>query len=56
MVNAQSIIESQTQGEFKSSLFANQVRTVEVVLMKTGAQTTSDSVCHVLDIIGNLRG
>jgi hypothetical protein len=40
MVKAQSIIESQVQGEFKSSLFANQVRTAGVVLTKTDARTT----------------
>jgi hypothetical protein len=40
LVKAQSIIESQAQGEFKSSLFTNQVRTAGVVLTKTDAQTT----------------
>jgi hypothetical protein len=40
IVKAQSIIESQAQGELKSSLFANPVRTAGVVLTKTDAQTT----------------
>jgi phage portal protein BeeE len=40
MVKAQSIIDSHAQGEFNSSLFANQVRTAGVVLMKMDAQTT----------------
>ena len=38
MVKAQSIIESQAQGELKSSLFANPVRTAGVVLTKTNAR------------------
>jgi hypothetical protein len=40
MVKAQSIIESQAQGELKSSLFANSVRTAGVGLAKTDAQAT----------------
>jgi hypothetical protein len=40
MVKAQSIIESQAQGELKSSLFVNPVRTVGVGLTKTDAQAT----------------
>jgi hypothetical protein len=40
IVKAQSIIEFQAQGELKSSLFANPVRTAGVVLTKTDAQTT----------------
>jgi hypothetical protein len=40
MVKAQSIIESQAQGELKSSLFANLVRTIRVGLAKTDAHTT----------------
>jgi hypothetical protein len=36
MVKAQSIIEFQTQGELKFSLFANPVRTTGVVLTKNG--------------------
>jgi hypothetical protein len=38
IVKAQSIIESQAQGELKSSLFANPVRTAGVVLTKTDAR------------------
>jgi hypothetical protein len=37
MVKAQSIIESQAQGELKSSLFANPIRTAGVGLAKTDA-------------------
>jgi hypothetical protein len=40
MFKAQSIIEFQAQGELKSSLFMNLVRTAGVGLMKTDAQTT----------------
>jgi hypothetical protein len=40
MVKAQSIIESQAQGELKSSLFANPVRTAGVGVAKTDAQAT----------------
>jgi hypothetical protein len=40
MVKAQSIIESQAQGELKSSLFANLVQTGGVGLAKTDAQAT----------------
>jgi hypothetical protein len=40
MVKAQSIIEFQAQGELKSSLFANQVRTAKVVITKMDARTT----------------
>jgi tRNA splicing ligase len=40
MVNAQSILESQAQGEFKSILFVNQVRTAGVILTKMDVQTT----------------
>jgi hypothetical protein len=40
MVKAQSIIESQAQGELKSNLFTNQVRTVGVFLTKMDAQIT----------------
>jgi hypothetical protein len=40
MVKAQSNIESQAQGELKSSLFVNPVRTARVGLAKTDAQTT----------------
>jgi hypothetical protein len=40
MVKAQSIIESQVQGELKSSLFVNPVQTAGVGLVKTNAQTT----------------
>jgi hypothetical protein len=40
VVKVQQIIESQAQGELKSSLFANQVRTVGVVPMKTDAHAT----------------
>jgi hypothetical protein len=39
-------MESQAQGELKSSLFANQVRTVGVVLTKTNIQTTYE-LCFV---------
>jgi hypothetical protein len=37
MVKAQSIMESQAQEKFKSSLFVNPVRTVGVGLTKTDA-------------------
>jgi hypothetical protein len=37
MVKAQSIIESQAQGELKSSLFANLIRTAAVGLAKSDA-------------------
>jgi hypothetical protein len=40
MVKVQSIIDSQAQEKFKSSLFANPVRTTGVGLMKTDAQAT----------------
>jgi hypothetical protein len=40
MVKAQSFIESQAQGELKSSLFVNPVRTAGVGLTKTDAQVT----------------
>jgi hypothetical protein len=40
MAKAQSIIESQAQGELKSSLFANPVRTVGVGLTKMDVQAT----------------
>jgi hypothetical protein len=40
MVKAQSIIESQAQGELKSSLFANPVRAAGVDLVKTNTQAT----------------
>jgi hypothetical protein len=40
MIKAQSIIEYQAQGEFKSSLFANPAWTTWVGLTKTDAQTT----------------
>jgi hypothetical protein len=39
MVKAQSMIESQAQGESKISLFADLVQTTGVGLMKTDAQT-----------------
>jgi hypothetical protein len=54
MVKAQSIIESQAQGELKSSLFANSVRTARVGLTKTDAQATY-SIFDVLDTVGKLR-
>jgi hypothetical protein len=40
MVKSQSIIESQAQGELKSSLFVNPVRTAGVGLTKTDTQAT----------------
>jgi hypothetical protein len=40
MIKAQSIIESQVQGELKSSLFVNPVRTAGVGLAKMDARTT----------------
>jgi hypothetical protein len=40
MVKAQSIIESQAQGELKSSLFANLIRIAGVGLVKTDAEAT----------------
>jgi hypothetical protein len=40
MVNAQSMIESQAQGESKLSLFVDLVRTIVVGLTKTNAQAT----------------
>jgi hypothetical protein len=40
MVKAQSIIESQAQGELKSSLFTNPVRNAGVGLAKTDVQAT----------------
>jgi hypothetical protein len=40
MVKAQSIIEFQAQGELKSSLFANPVRTAGVGLTKMDAWAT----------------
>jgi hypothetical protein len=40
MVKAQSIIESQAQGELKSSLFTNLVRTAGVGLTKMDARAT----------------
>jgi hypothetical protein len=55
MVNAQSMIEFQTQYELKSSLFANLVRTIGVVLTRTDAHATYRPRLDILDIVGKLR-
>jgi hypothetical protein len=54
MVKAQSIIESQDQGELKSNLFANPVRTAGVCLTKTDAMLHTDSIFDVLDTVGKI--
>jgi hypothetical protein len=55
MVKAQSIIESRAQGELKSNLFVNPVRTAGVRLTKTDAMLHTDSVFDVLDTVGKIR-
>jgi hypothetical protein len=55
MVKGQSIIESQAQGESKSSLFADMVRIAGVGLMKTDAQATYGLCFDVLDTVRKLR-
>jgi hypothetical protein len=55
MVKSQSIIESQAQGELKSSLFANPVRTAGLGLTKMDVQATYELCFDILDTIGKLR-
>jgi hypothetical protein len=55
IVKAQSIIESQAQGELKSSLFANPVRTAGLGLTKMDVQATYELCFDILDTIGKLR-
>jgi hypothetical protein len=56
MVEAQPMIESQAQGESKSNLFTDLIRTAGVGIMKKQTpRSHMNSIFYVLDIVGKLR-